>query len=163
MSNKSENRQEEYEKSDASQEERMNVADEVCRKACEDSGLAVASWQNFDGWKEYVEGQIGESQLTERAKDEVQEFSGIFGKYVVIDKNEESRHQEEEEKKKERAKQANKIYREVCREEGLTVCFFRDFSSWSDFVEGRITELMFRERAKQEADKIRTDPNSSAA
>jgi hypothetical protein len=78
MSNKSEKPQDEHEKTDISQEERMNVADEVCRKACEDSGLAVASWQNFDGWKEYVEGQIGESQLTDKAKDEVQGFSGIF-------------------------------------------------------------------------------------
>ncbi len=156
MSDESKNTEQENNECSESEADRMCVADAVCRQACEDSGLRVTALQDFDAWKEYVEGRIGESQLTDRANGEMQEFSKVFGKYVLVDKQEEAKAQKEEEEKRARAKQANAIYREVCAEKGLTLCFFSDFRSWSDFVEGRIDESEFHEKAKLEAQKIAT-------
>ncbi len=145
------------------QEERAVRATELCRKACEDSGLEVAAWHKFDGWNEYMDGRIEESQLNDKARDEMEQFSRSFGKYVVIDRKEEARHQQEEKEKKERARRAAKIYKQVCAEAGMKVCFFHDFLSWSDFVEGKLTEEEFYARAKLEAEKISVQAQNPAA
>ncbi len=143
-------------------EERESHANKFCKKACEESGVKVDSWGNFKGWNEFVDGKIGEDQLAEKARDEMNAFAGIFGKYVVIDKSEENKHHREEEERKTRAKQAGKIYRKVCGDTGLRVYFFHDFKSWSDYVEGKISEEEFYERAREEVAKIAAPPEGSA-
>lgn len=130
--------------------ERATHADDFYYRMCRENGLEVISWEDFEAWKEYVDGKITESQLSERAKTELQEISTSFGKYLVVAKEEEPEHYKEEQEKRERAKRANKIYRRVCQEAGVKVSFFRDFGSWSDYVEGKISETEFYEKAKSE-------------
>ena len=134
--------------------QRALTANGFYSKICEENGLKVVSWQSFGAWKEYVDGQIDESQLNTKVRVELEELSSTFGKYVVADKDEESKHFKEEKEKLDRAKQANKIYRLVCAETGMKVSFFQDFSSWSDFVEGKIDETEFYQRARSEVEKM---------
>ena len=134
------------------EEERTEQAQQVYCDACEESGLKVSSWQNFDAWTEFVDGKVDEAILTERAQTELAEFAKSFGKFLVIEK-EDPTHSDDTERK-ERAKRANKIYRRLCEAAGLKLCFFSSFSTWSDFVEGKITESEFLEQAKLEIDKM---------
>lgn len=142
----------EIEKPIESREERVKRANEIYSQTCRESGLKISQWQDFPAWAEFVDGKIGEGQLSEKAKTELEQFSKAFGKYVVIQK-EDNKHSEEDEKKRQ-AKQANKIYRQVCKETGLTVCFFHDFISWSQFVEGKIDDSEFAERVRMEVERI---------
>ncbi len=61
--------------------------------------------------------------------------------------------------KKKLAKRANEIYRSLCDELALKECFFYGFGAWSEFVEGKISESGFYERAKAEAEDIITKQN----
>jgi hypothetical protein len=128
--------------------ERTERASEAFCQACQDSGVSTASWEDFNGHQEYVEGKINDAKLAEQAQAEMSDFSRSFGKYLVIAQEEPT--QRESSEKKDRIRQANKIYRETCRDQGMIVCFFKDFSTWSDFVEGRIEESQFIGKAKEE-------------
>jgi len=55
------------------------------------------------------------------------------------------------ETKRKLAKRANEIYRTLCDELELGECFFNGFGAWSEFVEGKINETSFYEKAKEEA------------
>jgi hypothetical protein len=134
-------------------EERCNRANEVCEKACEECGLKVSSWEEFDARQEFIEGRIDEKELANKAASEVAHHAQVFGKYLVIDK-EEPESSGEESLKRDRAKQANKIYRKVCDEAEMPFCFFSDFSSWSDYVKGALSDTELYDRAKGEAQKI---------
>lgn len=121
---------------------------------CAENGLKVVAWYTFEAWKEYVDGKIDESQLNSKAKVELEELSRTFGKYVVADKDDEQKNLREKKEKLDRARQANRIYRKVCAEAGVQVSFFQDFSSWSDFVEGKISEADFYQRAREEVERV---------
>ena len=136
--------------------QRILHANEFYLRIFAESGVALVSWHNFSSWKEFVDGNISESQLSDQAKSEMQELSKSFGKFVFVDKNEERKRTEEEEEKRERARQANKIYRKACRDEGFEVSFFQDFVSWSDYVEGKINEEQFYDRARAELKRALT-------
>ncbi len=125
-------------------------ADEVFTEACNEHGLNVGSFEDFVAWNKFVGGEINETELVEQAKEEIDEYSSTFGKYLVIRKDDDH----EEAKKRERARQANRIYRQVCDEAHIAVCFFRNFSAWSDYVEGKIGDSEFREKAKLEIEKM---------
>lgn len=134
------------------EKERAEQAQKLYCDVCEESGLKVSSWQHFDAWKEYVDGKVNETVLAERAETELAEFAKSFGKYLVIEKEDPTPSEDDE--KKQRAKRANRIYRKLCEASGLTLCFLSSFSTWSDFVEGRITEEEFLEQAKLEVEKM---------
>jgi hypothetical protein len=55
---------------------------------------------------------------------------------------------------KDRARLANRIYRRVCEEAGMELCFFNDFIPWSDYVKGAINESELYEKAREEIMKI---------
>jgi hypothetical protein len=131
---------------------RAEQADQAYCEACGEAGLQVSSWLKFDAWKDYVEGEIGEDSLTDKAQKELKEFARSFGKYLVIEKEDPST--SEDAARKERVKRANRIYRKLCDATGLTFCFLSDFATWSDYVEGKITELELMERAKQEIERM---------
>ena len=139
---------------------RAAEADQIYKKVCNELGMRVCSWQSFAAWQEYLDEKIGESQLAEKAKDELQQFSKTFGKYLVVDKAEQ-KYEEQETEKRERAKRANKIYKKVCDESGVTACFFRDFSAWSEYVKGSLDESEFYEKAKKEVEKMLTEQASA--
>jgi len=69
-----------------SEGERTEAATRICYKACDETGVKVSSWQEFDAWKQYVEGEIEDAELTEQARREMEELSASFGKYLVIEK-----------------------------------------------------------------------------
>lgn len=134
------------------EQERAEQAQKLYCDVCEERGLKVSSWQNFDGWKEYVDGKVNETVLTEKAQEELVEFAKSFGKYLVIEKEDPTTSGDAE--KRQRAKRANRIYRKLCEAAGLKLCFLNSFGTWSDFVEGRITESEFLEQAKLEVEKM---------
>ena len=68
------------------EEERTEQAQKVYSDACEESGLKVSSWQNFDAWKSLWTGTVDETVLTEKAQMKYAEFAKSFGKYLVIEK-----------------------------------------------------------------------------
>jgi hypothetical protein len=115
--------------------------------------MRVSNWMDFAAWKSYVRGDIEERELSEQAKKEVEDLAAKFGKYVII-KEEEPESLRDYPVERERAGLANKIYRKICHDMGLTLCFFSDFSTWSDYVKGKIGEAEFYERAKDEAEKM---------
>jgi hypothetical protein len=134
-------------------EERGDRANAVCNEACAECGVKVSCWSDFDAREEFIEGRIDETELNKRAASEIGVHAQAFGKYLVIDKDE-PESMREETHKRDRAKQANKIYRKVCDEAGMTLCFFSDFSSWRDFVKGSMSDGEFYDRAREEAQKI---------
>jgi len=95
-------------------------------------------------------------QLDEQAKAQFENVSRAFNPFVAVVK-EEAKPSQEEEERKERAKRANKIYRQVCSEAGLNSCFFNNFVNWSDYVGGKISEAEFREMALSQARKMADD------
>ena len=133
-------------------EDRAEQAGEVYCEACEEKGIKVSSWQEFDAWKEYVDGKIDEQILADKAETELAEFGKTFGKYLVIEKEDPTPSDGGE--KKERVKHANRIYRKLCDATGLTLCFLNGFGTWSDFVDGKISEPEFLEKAKLEVEKM---------
>lgn len=138
-------------------EERCDRANEVCSQACKECGLKVSSWEDFSARQEFIEGRIDENELVNRAGSEVAQHAQAFGKYLVIEK-EEPEAATEENRRRDRAKQANKIYRKVCDEAEMTLCFFSDFSSWSDYVQGTLSDSDLYDRAKGEVQRISEAP-----
>jgi hypothetical protein len=135
-------------------QERTEQADQVLCEACEEGGIRVSSWQDFGAWQEYVDGKINDTVLADKAQTELAEFAKSFGKYLVIEKEDPT---PSDAKKKERVKRANRIYRTLCEAIGLSFCFFNNFATWSDYVEGNITEQEFLEQAKMEVEKMVKD------
>jgi len=134
---------------------RPEQADEAYCEACGEAGVRVSSWSNFDAWQDYVEGEINEDTLQDKAQRELAEFAKSFGKYLVIEKEDPSA--SDDAAKKERVKLANRIYRKLCDATGLTFCFLSDFTTWSDYVEGKISELELMEKARLEVEKMVED------
>jgi len=135
--------------------ERATHANRVYCEACQESGVKNCSWETSPAWQEYVEGKIGESELSDRAKKELQGVSDTFMKYTKLEKGLDGSQVREEAILRERAKQANKIYRRVCAESGENNCFFNQFATWSDFVKGNIDEKELDSRAREEIEKMR--------
>jgi hypothetical protein len=133
-------------------EGRAEKAGEAYCEACEEKGIKVSSWEEFDAWKKYVDGKIDEEILAVKAGAELTEFAKSFGKYLVVEKEDPT--PSDDEKQKERVKRANRIYRKLCDATGLTFCFLNSFSTWSDFVEGKISESELLEKAKLEVEKM---------
>jgi hypothetical protein len=136
----------------AEERERTEQAGQLICEACEERGLKVSSWKDFDAWQEYVDGVISDEVLADKARLELDEFAKNFGKYLVIEKEDPSPPEDEE--RKERVKRANKIYRTLCDAGGLTFCFFMNFSAWSDYVQGKMSEMDFLAKAKLEVERM---------
>jgi hypothetical protein len=133
--------------------DRCETANAAYCEECEKQGLKVCSLDDFQARQEFVEGRIDEGQLQAKAAVEVSEHAKTFGKYLVI-QDQEQDVKDKDADKRERARLANKIYKQVCKEKGLTVCFFSDFSSWSGYVTGEMEDLEFYGRAKAEVEKL---------
>jgi hypothetical protein len=135
------------------QKERVVQANRVYCEACEEKGIKVCSWKTSAAWQEYVDGKIGESELNERARDELKQITETFKKYTVVSGDEPAASQENA-TQRQRAKYANQVYKRACTDSGMNHCFFSNFSAWSDFVYGRIDESEFYERSKSEVEKM---------
>ena len=138
-----------FDQASPEERERASRAMDLLAGLCKDSNVKVSTWQNFSAWKQYVDGKISDPELNDQAKLELDEFAEKFGKYLVIDE-ESPKPYKDDPIKRARAKLANKIYKKLCEDAGIDLCFFTDFSSWSDYVRGAIGEAEFSERAKAE-------------
>lgn len=142
----------------ALQKERALQAKKTYCSACEEFGVKACPWESFSGYKDYVDGKINESELALKAAEELKDLTKTFGKYTVLEKAEQAAPGGEEEKE-ERAKAASKVYRKICSESGLDRCFFSNFTTWSDFVQGRIDQSEFSQKARLEVERMRASDN----
>lgn len=85
-------------------------------------------------------------------------YANSFGKYLSTGKGE-PKFSREEKEKRDRARRANKIYRQVCNDTGLKECFFSNFSIWSDFVTGNMSEAEFVEQTETTARAMALEEN----
>lgn len=154
--NTTEKREAQIEALPPSQKERAIHAKKTYCKACEEHGVKACSWDSFSGYQDYVSGRIGENELSDRASEELKNFTQTFGKYTVVEK-EEPVDRSPETKTRERARVANKVYKKVCSESGLNSCFFSGFGAWSDYVQGRIDEAEFSEKARVEVEQMKAN------
>lgn len=87
-----------------------------------------------------------------------EEYSRVFGKHLS-DRDGRTRFSEEERIRKDRAKRANRIYRQACENVGVRYCFFSNFGDWSDYVSGRMSESEFEEHAVSRARGMKAEEN----
>jgi len=134
---------------------RVVRAKEIYSNLLRERGLKAVSWDEFPAWNEYVQGQISDPELNEKAKMEMNNLELTFGKHLVTHE-EGSSSVLKDPVKRARAKLANKIYQKICRDQQVEVCFFTNFSSWSDYVRGVIGESEFCRRAEEELEQMVT-------
>ncbi len=134
--------------------ERIKKANKTYCDGHEQEGIEVCSFEEMPGWQLYMKGEIGEDELPDRARKELAEMDRTFGKYLREDEGGPGRKEKEKEPLDERAAIAKKIYRKACVDSGMSPCFFKNFSTWQQFVHGEIGEAEFYEKAREEIRKI---------
>ena len=142
----------------APQGERALQAKRTYCNFCEEFGMKACSWESFPSYQDYVDCRINESELSGRADEEFKDFTPTFGKHLVAEKEKPVASSIDDEKR-ERARAANKVYRKVCSESGIVQCFFSNFAAWSDYVQGKIDELEFSEKARLEVAEMKASAN----
>jgi len=136
--------------------ERIVQANKVFCAESEKQGLKICSWENMPSWNSFVNGQINEDQLREQAQQEIAQFTQTFTKYTVVKKDTSVEDAKNEKAKK--AKAANKIYKKACSDSGKSTCFFKNFTTWQEFVEGRIGDGELYEKAVEEVQNLVENP-----
>ncbi len=101
-------------------------------------------------------GGTGQGPLDEQSMRGFEQYSQTFSKYLS-DKDEHKKFSEEEKLKRDRAKKANRIYKQICDDVGLKACFFSNFGDWSEYVDGRISETEFHSLATTKAHQMKED------
>ena len=134
--------------------ERIKKANKTYCDGHEQEGIEVCSFEEMPGWQLYMKGEIGEDELPERARKELAEMDRTFGKYLREDEGSSRRKDKEKEPLDEKAAIAKRIYRKACVDSGMSPCFFKNFSTWQQFVHGEIGEAEFYEKAREEIRKI---------
>jgi len=125
--------------------ERTIFAAKVFCRLCEEHKIKTCSWEKSPAWSEYVEGKIDESELSRRAEANVKDFVKMVWSPGDLETPDESVSSEGQ--KRRRTKIANKIYRNACTKSGLNDCFFKNFSAWSEYVNGSMDENAFIDSA----------------
>jgi hypothetical protein len=101
---------------------------------------------------------MGQNPLDEQARRSFEQYSQTFGKYLS-DKEGEKNFSEEEKLRRERAKKANRIYKQVCEDLRLGAFFFNNFGDWSEYVDGRMGDAEFYGHAMTRAQQMMADQN----
>ena len=101
---------------------------------------------------------MGQNPMGEQAKGSLEQYSQTFGKYLS-EKDGEKKFTEEERLRRERAKKANRIYKQVCEDLQLNACFFNNFGDWSEYVEGKMSDAEFQGHAITRAQKMMANQN----
>jgi hypothetical protein len=92
----------------------------------------------------------GQGPFDDQARRGFEQYSQTFGKFLS-DKDHGKEFSEEEKTKRDRAKKANKIYKQVCEDLRLKACFFNNFGDWSEYVDGKMSDAEFHNLAATRA------------
>ena len=107
----------------------------------------------------FAAGDMGQNPMDEQARRSFElQYSQTFGKYLS-DKDGGKKFSEEERLRRERAKKANRIYKQVCEDLQLNACFFSNFGEWSEYVEGKMSDAEFHGHAIERAQQMMADQN----
>ena len=106
----------------------------------------------------FASGFMGQNPVDESAARGFEQYSQTFGK-LLSDKDGEKKFSEEEKLMRERAKKANRIYKQVCEDLQLNACFFSNFGEWSEYVEGKMSDTEFQGHAIIRAQQMMADRN----
>ncbi|MCL5406766.1 MAG: hypothetical protein M1398_08655 [Deltaproteobacteria bacterium] len=136
--------------------ERIKKANKTYCDGHEEEGIEVCNWEDMPGWQMYMKGEITEAELSDMARKELAEMDQTFGKYLRKDEEKPQREESGKGPLDERVKTANRIYKKACVDSGMSPCFFKNFSTWQQFVHGEIGEAEFYEKAREEIRKIGT-------
>ncbi len=140
--------------------ERIKKANKTYCDGHEQEGIKVCCWEEMPGWQKFLKGEITEAQLCDQAKEELAELDQTFGKYLRHDEDEDRPEPPKDGPLGEKVRIANKIYRKACVDSGMSLCFFKNFATWQQFVHGEIGESEFYERAREEIRKIGAEQKS---
>ena len=107
----------------------------------------------------FAGGDMGQNPMDEQARRSFeQQYSQTFGKHLS-DKDGGEKFSEEERLRRERAKKANRIYKQVCEDLHLSAFFFNNFGDWSEYVDGRMGDAEFYGHAMTRAQQMMADQN----
>ena len=143
-----------------SMQERVKKANKTYCDAHEQEGVKVCSWENMPGWQKFLKGEITETQLSDEAKEELAELDQAFGKYLRNEGDKDLPEPAKDDPLGEKVRIANKIYKKACVDSGKSLCFFKNFATWQQFVHGEIGESEFYERTREEILKIAAEKKS---
>lgn len=101
---------------------------------------------------------LGHGPYDEQAGMGLEHYSQTFSKLLVT-KDEGKEFSEQEKQKRDRAKKANKIYKNVCADIGLKACFFNNFGDWAEYVDGKMSDAEFRMNAEVKARQMMAENN----
>jgi len=141
--------------------ERIKKANKTYCDGHDQEGIKVCSWEKMPGWQKFLKGEITEDQLSDQAKEELAQLDQAFGKYLHDDDDKSHPEPPADGPLGEKAKIANKIYRQACVDSGTSPCFFKNFATWQQFVHGEIGESEFYERARGEISELKADKNTA--
>lgn len=94
----------------------------------------------------FAGGYMGQNPMDQRAAENLGQQAHTFGNSFP-DKYGDKKHSEEDKLMRQRAKKANRIYKQVCEDLQLDACFFSNFGEWREYVEGRMSDDEFHGRA----------------
>ena len=137
-------------------QERIKKANKIYCEEHERQGIDICCWDKMPGWQSFLKGEITESELCEQAKEELSRMEETFGKYLREDDREDTPEEQAQAQGAfaEKARIANRIYRQACVDSGQSLCFFKNFATWQQFVHGEMPESEFYERAREEISKV---------
>jgi len=101
---------------------------------------------------------IGQSLVAGQGPGGFERYSNTFGKYLS-DKEGGKKSSEEEKLMRERAKKANRIYKQVCEDLQIDACFFSNFGDWSQYVEGKMSDAEFQGHVITRAQQMMAEQN----
>jgi histidinol phosphatase-like enzyme len=102
-------------------------------------------------------GGVGRGPFDEQARQSLEQYSQTFGKYLAH--KEDKDFSDREKQKRDRAKKANKIYKQVCEDVGLKSCFFSNFGDWAEYVDGKMSDADFQSNAFVRARQMKAEDN----
>jgi hypothetical protein len=101
-----------------------------------------------------LKGEITKTQLCKPSKEELAGLYQVFSKYLCNDEDNEHPEPPKEGPLGGKVRIANKLYRQACVDSGVSLCFFKNFSTWQQFVHGEIEETEFYVKALEEIRKL---------
>ena len=98
--------------------------------------------------------EVTKSRFCEHSKEEIAGMYKVFSKYLCNDEKNEHLDTPEDGPFGGKIKASNKLYRQACMDYGVSLCFFKNFVTWQQFVHGEIEETEFYVKAIEEIRKL---------